>query len=117
MLSCSTRRGELTVRANVHLLLHAVVPALVAFCFYRDKFWRTWLILVGTMVVDVDHLLADPVYDPNRCSLSAHPLHSPPAIAAYAAATVWPTSRLVGIGLLIHMSLDGIDCAWMSLEK
>lgn len=104
------------MRAEAHLVLHAVVPAAAAFAFHRPRFWRTWLILMTAMLVDLDHLLADPVYDPNRCSLGFHPLHTAPAIGAYALATAWRPLRLVGIGLLIHMALDGIDCVWMSLE-
>lgn len=101
------------LRANFHLVLHALVPAVVAGFFYRDKFWRVWLVLVATMVVDLDHLLADPVYDAGRCSIGFHPLHSYPVIAAYGLAAIWPRLRLVVIGLMIHMALDGIDCVWM----
>ena len=101
------------IRENVHLVLHALVPAAVAATFYRQRFLRVWLILMSTMLVDLDHLLADPVYDPNRCSLGFHPLHTYPAIAAYAVAAYWPRLRLIAIGLLIHMALDGIDCVWM----
>ena len=25
----------------------------------------------------------------------------------------WPKPRLVGVGLLLHMLLDGVDCWWM----
>jgi hypothetical protein len=63
-----------------------------------------------TMLVDVDHLLADPVYDPQRCSIGFHPLHSPPAIAVYAGLVLLPVTRLVGLGLVIHMALDATDC-------
>jgi hypothetical protein len=38
-----------------------------------------------TIIVDLDHLLADPIYDPNRCSIGFHPLHSYPAIVIYLA--------------------------------
>ena len=101
------------LRENVHLILHAAVPAAVAATFYRKRFLRAWLILMSTMLVDLDHLLADPVYDPGRCSLGFHPLHTYPAIAAYALAAYWRRLRLVAIGLLIHMALDGVDCVWM----
>jgi hypothetical protein len=62
------------------------------------------------MLVDLDHLLADPVYDPGRCSIGFHPLHTWPAIAVYAAMTIPRPTRLVGLGLIIHMALDGLDC-------
>ena len=59
-----------------------------------------------TMVVDLDHLLANPVYDPNRCSIGFHPLHSYIAIVVYALLVVVPRLRIVAVGLLIHMAVD-----------
>ncbi len=94
----------------LHIFLHFAVPAIVARVFFKDKWLKAWLIMVATMVVDLDHLLADPIYDPDRCSIGFHPLHSWPAIAAYAGLAAWPKTRLIGLGLLIHMALDGIDC-------
>lgn len=111
----------------LHIALHVVVPLAVALLFYRDRWpWAT-AILVATMVVDADHLLADPIYDPNRCSIGFHPLHTVPAIVLYAAGFVGATVvrqtaeaerlqsaahglHLVCLGLLIHMALDGLDC-------
>ena len=83
--------------------------------------------MISTMIVDLDHLLADPIYDPNRCSINFHPLHSYEVIAVYSlifmVAGVFQyresfeggkkTIRilfLVSLGLLIHMVLDGVDC-------
>ena len=68
------------------------------------------------MVVDIDHLLADPVFDPNRCGVGFHPLHSYPAIVVYLGLLAIPKLRLVALGLVIHMALDGVDCVWMKLE-
>ena len=93
-----------------HILLHFLVPALTAFLLYRKEFVKAWLIMIATMAVDVDHLLADPIYDPNRCSVGFHPLHSYIAIAFYTILLLFPKLRLVAIGLLIHMALDYIDC-------
>jgi hypothetical protein len=67
-------------------------------------------------IIDLDHLLADPIYDPNRCGIGFHPLHSYLAVAVYLALTTIPKTRIVGLGLVIHMVLDWIDCLWMSLE-
>lgn len=99
------------------MLLHAAVPAAVAGVFYRKRFLRVWLTLMATMLVDVDHLLADPVYDPGRCSIGFHTLHGPLAITGYAVAAWWPRLRVVALGLLIHMALDGVDCVWMATEN
>ena len=102
------------IRANFHMVLHLLVPAIVAATFYRQRFFQVWLILVATMLVDLDHLFATPVYDPSRCSIGFHPLHTAPAIVAYVALLALPLLRIVAIGLLIHMFLDGADCVWMA---
>jgi len=86
------------------------VPALVAALFYRKTWLKSFALLMLGMVVDVDHLLATPVYDPGRCSMGFHPLHTWPAVLVYAALTLWPKSRIFGIGLLLHMLLDTSDC-------
>ena len=66
--------------------------------------------MMATMAVDLDHLLAVPMYDPNRCSIGFHPLHSYYAIGVYVILLFFPKTRIVGIGLVIHMILDYIDC-------
>lgn len=104
-------------RSYLHLGLHVLVPGAIAAIFFRQKFLRAWLVMTATMLVDVDHLVADPVYDPMRCSIGFHPLHQYPAIAAYGLLLVWPKLRLIGIGLLTHMVLDGLDCFWMGYES
>ena len=63
------------------------------------------IIMVLTIAVDFDHLLADPIFDPNRCGLGFHPLHSWPAIAVYLVAIFSPRLRIVTLVLLIHMEL------------
>jgi len=67
-----------------------------------------------TIIVDLDHLLVNPVYDSNRCSIGYHPLHSYPAILIFLVLTMIPKTRLIGLGLLIHIALDGLDCIWMN---
>ncbi len=107
------------MRPLIHLALHFIVPALVARTWYVERWQWAFLIMVGTMVVDIDHLLADPIYDPDRCGIGFHPLHSYPAIAVYLLLLVisrvtW--LRLTTLGLVIHMLLDGVDCLWIRLE-
>ena len=111
----------------LHLLLHFVIPVLVALLFYRSRWRYATFVLIATMLVDLDHLLANPIYDPARCSIGFHPLHTLPAMLFYVLLFAvplinrWRTGRanfsstsrilhLVGLGLLIHMALDGIDC-------
>ena len=108
----------MSLRALLHLLLHAAVPALVAWAVYRGSgktigFRRAWGLLLLGWLIDIDHLLADPIYAPGRCSIGFHPLHTAPAVAVYAGLLVPQRTRLFGIGLLLHIALDAIDCIWM----
>lgn len=98
------------MRTILHLALHLLVPGIAAGIFYRDRFWKAWGVMFATMLVDLDHLLAQPIFDACRCSIGFHPLHTWPAIAAYAILLVPAKTRWIGIGLLIHMALDQIDC-------
>ena len=102
------------LHSSIHLLLHALLPAGIALLFFRKRWKSAWLIMVLTMVVDADHLLAAPIYDPNRCSIGFHPLHSMPAILAYALLFVFPKLRILSAGLLIHMGIDLLDCAYLA---
>jgi len=97
----------------LHIVLHFIIPAIVARIGFRDRWRSAYLIMMATMVVDLDHLLADPFYDPNRCSIGFHPMHGTVPIVIYIAMCAVPKLRLVGIGLVIHMLLDGLDCVVM----
>ena len=101
------------IRPILHIVLHFVVPAAVARVAFKKERWKAWLIMVSTMIVDLDHLLADVLYDPNRCSIGFHPLHSYFAICVYIGMAAVPGLRIAGIGLLIHMALDLSDCLMM----
>ncbi len=104
------------------MALHVLVPLLIALYLKSSKaFW----IMLATMLVDVDHLIAVPIYDPGRCSILFHPLHSQWAILLYIGMMLWPKVRgfrhkqdkligYLGLGLVVHMALDGLDCLWMS---
>jgi len=104
----------MTLRLFVHLTLHVVIPGAVANLGFRNQWKKAWLIMLAAMAVDLDHLLATPVFDPNRCSIGFHPLHSYPALFCYLVMAVIPQSRIIGAGLLIHMAVDALDCAWMN---
>ena len=98
----------------VHYTLHLLAPGLIAWLAFRDRWQRAWGIMLATMLVDLDHLLADPIFDATRCSIGYHPLHTGYAIVGYALLVLWPRTRIVGIGLLWHMATDFQDCLWMS---
>lgn len=116
-------------RAVIHLGLHVLVPLVVASCFASKTRWKfAFALMMGTMLVDVDHLLATPIYAPDRCSILFHPLHQLLPIGVYGLMAIWPLAKhclkkpltatdsiigWVGLGLLIHMLLDASDCLWM----
>jgi len=98
----------------LHLSWHLVVPLVVVGLFFKKDWKMAYFIMLSTMLVDLDHLLANPIYDPNRCSIGFHPLHQPWFIAFYFILSFYPKTRFIGIGLVIHMVLDAIDCYPMS---
>ncbi|RDV24553.1 hypothetical protein DXV75_12655 [Alteromonas aestuariivivens] len=93
-----------------HIALHFIAPLILVAAFYRNNWKQAYLILISTMLVDLDHLMANPIYDPNRCSIGFHPLHQFWFILLYLLLIFFPKSRLVGLGLSLHMALDSIDC-------
>ena len=97
----------------LHVILHFLVPFAVANTVWRKKWIRPFLIMAITIAVDLDHLLVDPIFDPNRCSINTHPLHSWPAIVVYLACILSPNLRILALGLLIHMALDGTYCLFL----
>ncbi|MEL7186856.1 MAG: DUF6122 family protein [Pseudomonadota bacterium] len=94
----------------MHLALHVLVPAAVAVAIFRKQWQKPFLLMLAGMLIDVDHLLATPIYDAGRCSIGFHPLHHPALGMLYAALTGFPKTRWVGAGLVIHLLLDSIDC-------
>lgn len=97
----------------IHYSLHYLFPGLVAYVFYRAYWKKAWLILLAIMVVDLDHLLVRPILDPNRCGIGFHPLHSEYAIIFYVVLLIIPKTRILGLGLLMHMATDSLDCVLM----
>ena len=107
-----------------HLFLHFFVPLLVSVLLIKQlkinipnlnyinlPHWvAAWIVMTATMIIDVDHFLATPIYQANRCSIGFHPLHTFLPISAYFLLCFPKNTRLVGLGLIIHMILDSIDC-------
>ncbi len=106
------------MRSILHIIAHFAVPALVAtgmakWILPTKKWTHYWAVMSATIFIDLDHLLATPIYDPNRCSVGFHPLHTVWAAGLYMLLLFSGKTRVVAIGLLIHMLLDLIDCAMM----
>ena len=100
----------------VHYFLHLGFPFLIAFIFFRKKAGKVYLIFLLTMLVDLDHLLAVPLFDPCRCSIGFHPLHTYYAIGVYFIMLFFPRTRIIALGLLMHMATDAIDCNGMQVN-
>ena len=99
----------------IHYSLHFVAIGGIAYLYDRQNWLKYWLILAATMLVDLDHLLATPIFDPDRCGIGFHPLHSEIAITAYVLGMIFIKNkifRLICIGLFFHMFTDFIDCIW-----
>lgn len=111
----------------LHIALHFLVPLVIAIVFFKAAFRSAFALMLSGLVIDIDHLLANPVYDPLRCSIGFHPLHSEVAIGFYVLVFLLSLPHkfgqrlfggyraavnLVAIGLGVHIVLDGIDCFW-----
>lgn len=97
------------IQTIIHYSMHFLVPGIIAYVFFRDKWKKAWLIMILTMLVDLDHLLADPIFDSNRASIGFHLLHSYYAIAVYFVLFFFKKTRIIAVGLLFHMFTDWQD--------
>lgn len=111
-----TIQPTLMLQTLVHYFLHFIFIGAIAYWYDKKNWKRNWLILLGTMAVDIDHLIANPIFAENRCSIGFHLLHSEYVIPLYFLGAIFLknyTLRLVAIGLAFHMVTDTIDCFWM----
>ena len=103
------------LQSIVHYSIHFIVPIIVAYIFFRKNWKKASIIMLLGIVIDIDHLLANPMFDPNRCSINFHILHSYYAIGVYILLALLKSTRLIGIGLLIHIIADTVDCSFILL--
>ncbi|WP_366139409.1 DUF6122 family protein [uncultured Lutibacter sp.] len=101
------------VRFLTHYGLHFLAPGIIAYIFFKNNWKTVYLLLLATMLIDLDHLYATPLFNPNRCSINYHPLHSYYAIILYLFLLIPVKTRIIAIGLLFHMLTDYIDCQWI----
>lgn len=101
------------LQTYIHYGCHVFIPLLVALAAYRKMWIQAFLIMLSGLWIDVDHLLANPIFDPNRCSINFHPLHSYYAIGLYIVLLFPKKTRLVALGLVIHIISDVVDCSLM----
>ena len=98
------------VQFVIHYGLHFVAPIFIALVFFKNQWQKVYLIFLASMLVDADHLLTNPIFDENRCSINFHPLHSYIAIGGYFIALFFKKIRVLAIALLFHMATDYLDC-------
>ena len=98
------------LRFYVHYGLHFGLPLVIALIIFRKNWLKVYLVMLTAFIIDLDHLLANPIFDPNRCSINFHPLHSSYAIATYLILLVPKPTRIFAIGLLAHIIADSADC-------
>lgn len=103
------------LREVLHYGIHLLLPVAIGVLGYPGRRLRAVLILLSGLLIDLDHLLADPVFDPNRCSIGFHPLHSYLALGIYTALLFPKQTRIFGIALLIHILADSVDCWLLAL--
>lgn len=97
-------------RFFIHYGMHFLVPIAIGLLFFKDNRLKIIAILLAGIAIDVDHLLASPVFDPERCSIGFHPLHSQWAIVIYFGLLFLKKTRIFGLALLIHILADAMDC-------
>ena len=85
----------------IHYSLHFVAIGGIAYLYDRQNWLKYWLILAATMLVDLDHLLATPIFNPDRCGIGFHPLHSEIAITAYVLGMIFIKNKIP-----IHLNWD-----------
>ena len=122
------------VRHVIHGLLHTLAPmGLALLVAKRIRFTSSSrgaffcvAAIMSSMLIDLDHLLATPVYSPGRCSVGFHLLHSYYVMPVYVAMAmlVLRTDKLqgrrfkifvalFGVGACLHLVTDFVDCLMM----
>ncbi len=101
-------------RFIVHYGIHFLVPIAIGLLFFKEHRLKVTLLLLAGIVIDVDHLWANPIFDPERCSIGFHPLHSYRAIVVYFGLLFFKKTWIFGLALLIHIFADVMDCFLIS---
>ena len=72
-------------------------------------------LLLSTGMLSSHSWIANPIFEANRCSINFHPLHSYIAIVCYVLLLLPKQTRLIALGLCIHILADTADCLLMQL--
>ena len=101
----------------LHYSGHFLVPFAFGWLLWRENWQRAGLLILAANLIDLDHLLATPMFDPDRCSIGFHLLHGWEAAIVYVLMLGAPKwwLRALGLGALWHLLIDYGDClmqAW-----
>ncbi len=102
----------LSLKFVLHYSLHFLAPGIIGYVYQPKNWKKNWLILLSTMLIDVDHLLANPIFQEDRCSINYHPLHTFYAAIVYVTLIIPNKTRLFAMGLIFHLITDLIDCSF-----
>ncbi|MEE4154094.1 MAG: DUF6122 family protein [Erythrobacter sp.] len=100
----------------LHYAGHWLAPFAIAWLIWRSDWLRAALVIAAANLIDLDHLLADPMFDPDRCSIGFHLLHGWEAALVYIALLFVPPwwVRAFAGGALWHLFVDAGDCLAMT---
>lgn len=102
------------IRTLLHYSMHLIFPLGIAYLLFPGNWKKAYFIMLGTMLVDADHLLSTPMFSAHRSSINFHPLHTYWAIGFYFLLLFFRgVPRMIGVGLLFHMFTDWIDSLWL----
>ena len=99
-----------TTKFILHYSLHLLVPLFFSYFFFKGNWKKIYFIFLASMLIDVDHLLANPIFDSNRCSINFHPLHTYYAAALYVIGLFFRKTHILAFALIFHLLTDFIDC-------
>ncbi|SFW27948.1 DUF6122 family protein [Cellulophaga fucicola] len=102
------------LRFCLHYGIHFIVPIIIGYFFFKEQRIRAIIILLAAILIDIDHIIATPIFDPNRCSINYHPLHTYWAMGVYLGLLFFRKTRIFGIALLLHMLADFVDCLFIN---
>lgn len=100
------------IQSILHYGGHFIAPFLIAWVIWRSDWKRFGACMVAANLIDIDHLWAVPIFDPDRCSIGFHTFHGWEAGIIYAALLLVPRwwARALGAGALWHLFVDAGDC-------
>lgn len=105
------------IQPILHYGGHWIAPFAIALMLWRNQWKAAGLVIASANLIDLDHLLVTPIFDPERCSIGFHLLHGWEAALAYLALWAVPRwwVRAMGIGGLWHLVVDYGDCVMQGL--